>query len=94
MRVYVQVDGAEAFGTKTVRNHDELSRVLDFARIGSQTGEPRSVYRMDRGGRRYLIAKYADGESQTSRTMRARRHPLWGIATFGALWGLRRLLTG
>jgi len=94
MKVYVQVVGAERFPTATVKNRSELQRVLDFARIGSQTGEPRKVYAVDRPGRKRLIGHYVGGESHSSRTMRARRSPLWGLVSLAAAAGLKRVLEG
>ena len=88
MRVFVKVQGAEAFPIQVVRTREELERVLDFARIGSQTGAPRRVFKILPNGRALLIARYVDGESRTTVVMRARRSPLWGLAgavLFGAV---------
>lgn len=98
MKVYVKVEGAdgETFPLHTVRTKDELRRILDFARIGSQDGgSPRRVYRAPRSGARHqLIARYVDGESQSTKLMRARRNPLWGVAVTAGLYGLKKVLLG
>jgi len=95
MRVYVKVEGGESFPIRMVRNKPELTKILDFARIGSQTGEPRRVYRARGGdGRWLLIGRYVKGESESSSLMRARRSPFWNVATVAALFGLKKLITG
>lgn len=93
MQVFVKVRGAESFPVHTVRTRAELERILDFARIGSQTGEPRNVYKIV-AGRRMLIARYENGQSRTTKVMRARRSPLFGIAGALAVAALKRGLFG
>jgi hypothetical protein len=93
MRVYVRVQGAERFSPKTVRNREELERVLDFARIGSETGAPREVIKI-KGHHHYVIARYVGGKSRSNSIMRARRSPLWGLVAMSALMGLRKIISG
>ena len=85
MKVYVRVERGERFRTHTVRSSAELNRILTFARMGSQTGSPRRVYRVPRRGRAQLIARYEEGRSKSSNTMRGRRTPLRGLARAEAL---------
>jgi DNA-binding PadR family transcriptional regulator len=94
MRVYVEVKGAERFPLHTIRSKDELQRIFAFARIGSQAGGPRLVYRLTSKGKRLLIAKYVNGESKTTSIMRARRNPLWDMANKAAMGALRKLVDG
>lgn len=94
MRVYVRVAGAESSPMQTVHTREELQRILDFARIGSQDGQARLVYRVPRKGPHQVIAKYVGGETKSTKLMRARRNPLWGLAAGAALFGLRKLISG
>lgn len=82
MKVYVQVSGGERFSAHAIRTREELQRILDFARIGSQTGSPRIVYRLS-GGQRRRIAYFVRGRSLSTEAMRAGRSlgelPPWAL---------------
>lgn len=94
MRVYVKVPDAETYPVHTVRTRDELRRIFDFARIGSQKGQTRLVYKVPPVGRHRLIAKYVDGQSRSTKAMRARRSPLWDLAAVAAVAGIKKIITG
>lgn len=94
MNVFVQVKGAESFPIHQITTKEELLKLLDFARIGSQKGEPRLVYKIARDHRRQLIARYENGQSTTTAAMRARRNPLWGLVGKLAMNGLHRVING